>query len=75
MKGITVDHYRIEGKLGSGGMGTVYRAVYTRLGRMVALKFVSAEQALRADAVERLRRERQMWLSEFVRSLQRQLEK
>ena len=38
-------------------MGTVYRAVDTRLGRMVAVKFVSAEQALRADVVERLRRE------------------
>src|SRR6478672_2785576 len=57
MIGRTVSHSTIEGQLGAGGMGIVYRAVDTRLGRPVALKFVSEHLTHDSDAIGRLRAE------------------
>jgi hypothetical protein len=57
MIGRTISHYRILAPLGTGGMGVVYRGEDTRLGREVAIKFVSEDATGGEQAVHRLRSE------------------
>ena len=57
MVGQTVGHYKIEEELGAGGMGTVYRATDSKLGRQVAIKFLPETFAKHPEWLGRFERE------------------
>src|SRR5271155_1590781 len=60
MIGQTLAHYRVIAKLGAGGMGEVYRALDTKLGREVALKVLPVALAQDPERIARMRREAQV---------------
>src|SRR5215471_15683459 len=63
MIGTKIAHYQITKRLGSGGMGDVYHATDTKLGRSVAIKMLRESFASDADRLSRLKREAQLLAS------------
>lgn len=71
MIGTMLSHYEVRRHLGSGGMGAVWRAKDTKLGREVAIKTLPEEFALDADRLARFEREAKLLASLTIRILQR----
>src|SRR3982751_3295009 len=63
MIGKTLGHYRITARIGAGGMGEVYRATDTKLGREVAIKLITDSFAADPDSMTRFAREAQVLAS------------
>jgi serine/threonine protein kinase len=66
MIGTKLAHYEFVGHLGSGGMGTVWRARDTKLGREVAIKALPADVARDAESLARLQREARLLATRFL---------
>lgn len=71
LPGTKLGAYEIRSALGAGGMGEVYRALDTKLGRDVALKVLPAEMALDAERLGVFAEKPRSWRNSIIRTLSR----